>query len=132
QIVGAGIQRAREDRRNELGLNRIHHMGDRMLAHQRGNTLRIRGVDPCRSEPRSNLGPVPLGHPIYRRLAASLVVVAHHHQVEETATSNDLGNGVADSAGPNEEDSHGSTLAVGPRPSRVPWAGLRPAPTTTA
>src|SRR5690606_24840140 len=63
------------------------------------------------------LGAVPLLDPRDGALGTRGVVVADDDRLEEVAASGDLGDGIADTARPHQEDSHGLRL-VAARPAR--------------
>ena len=98
EVVGARLERAREDRHVEHRVDGVHHVRDPVLAAQRRHGLLGRRVD--------LRGDVPL---VGRRglLCSGQVVVGDHDLLEEVTAGRDRGEGGADAAGADEEDLHG-------------------------
>ena len=111
EVVGPGGERAREDRRHELRLDGVHHVGRAVLAGDGCHDVGIGRVDLRRGEPGGDLVAVLRPDPVDRARRPGLVVVAHDDELEEVAAGRDLGDGISDASGADEEDPHGSTLA---------------------
>ena len=101
EVVGAGLERAVEDRHVENGVDGVHHVGDAVLPAQGSHGRRVRGVDLCRDEAvvrrRGLLGP-------------RQVVVGHHDGLEEVAPGGDGREGTADATGSYQENPHHSSF----------------------
>ena len=105
-LVGAGGERPGEDRRHELGLDGVHHVGGSVFAGDRCDRIRIGGVDRGRGEQGRHLLTVFRGDPRDGAFGSADVVVADDEALVERPPRGDLGNGVADTARADEEDSH--------------------------
>jgi hypothetical protein len=80
-------------------------VGDRVLAHQRLDRSRVRGIDLGGGEPVVGAS---LGRQRVDRLTGPcLVVVRDDAQLEEVATGGDGGERRADTARADEKDAHG-------------------------
>jgi hypothetical protein len=111
EVVGARGERAREDRRHELRLHGVHHVGRAVLTGDGCHDVGVARVDARRGEPGGDFVAVLGPDPLDRALRAGFVVVAHDEELEEVASGRDLRDGISDATGADEEDPHAPTLS---------------------
>ncbi len=97
QVVRPGLAGPGEDRHHEARVDRVHHVGDGVLAAQCGDRARVGGVDASGGVPLVDRGG-PLG--------AGQVVVGDDDRLEEVAAGRDRGEGRPDTAGTDQQDPH--------------------------
>ena len=100
EVVGAGRERPLEDRHDEARIDRVQDVGDRVLAAERGDVVRLRGIDPRGDEA------LVAGEPGDGPLGAAGVVVGDDHPLEEVAPSRDRDDRAADTTRTDDEDPH--------------------------
>ena len=104
EIGRPGLEAGVEDLRVEPRVGGVQHGVGLRLPDQRDDRLLARGVD------RGRLEPVGLAEPVDDRLGPGDVEIRKRDAVEERAALRDCGEGRADAAGSDHEDSHTRVL----------------------
>ena len=114
EIGRPGLEAGVEDLWVEPRVGCVQHGIGLRLPDQRDDRLLARGVDRGRREP------VGLAEPVDDRLGAGDVEIRKRDAVEERAALRDRGEGRADAAGSDDEDSH--TRVLPDRTVRTRWS----------
>ena len=122
EVVGAGRERAVEDRHDEARVDRVEDVADAVLAAQRCDVLGARRVDPGRDEPRHRRPPGD------GAIGAGAVVVGDDHVLEERPSGGDRDGGAADATGADDEDAHHEPASLQSIDPVKQWASFEQAP----